>query len=452
MSKSKIIISAFTPPPNGLINARKDGKVYASKFIEDFQTIERYQEYKDCGFDEMLFAGEDKYIGEEYQTSKLKKMLDLCEKCGIKAVVFDERIVAMTVKTQNSIIGELFDSEQELDDYLRECVKDYKDHPAFYGVSIIDEPFIAKVDVVHQFAKAMKRVLPNAFVHTCFNPLSCVEGGPMQSVVLGEGKTGYEAYGNYIDKMSVPELGYWGYDDYPFKWWEGCSMVEKYVTTMQFVSLRCKKNNLPFHMTIQSYANNTVDRKGNPKTLTQGHFNWLANLALGFGAKKIYYYTYWRFSTRSKLDQPDVAIMNEDGSKIFYNEVKNTNQLIKKTFEEIGEYDYVASQLLNSYNGNDSTKNLVSTDLGVIAEYSSDAPLLLNKLQRSDGKAIYMLQNLRHPEDNELNKVRLVFNKNKDPFTALVNGEKVVVNNNNERALLFALEPGEAVWFLDLEN
>ena len=140
MSKSKITISAFTPPPNGLINARKDGKVYASKFIEDFQTIERYQEYKDCGFDEMLFAGEDKYIGEEYQTSKLKKMLDLCEKCGIKAVVFDERIVSMTVKTQNSIIGELFDSEQELDDYLRECVKDYKDHPAFYGVSLKDEP------------------------------------------------------------------------------------------------------------------------------------------------------------------------------------------------------------------------------------------------------------------------------------------------------------------------
>ena len=63
-----------------------------------------------------------------------------------------------------------------------------------------------------------------------------------------------------------------------------------------------------------------------------------------------------------------------------------------------------------------------------------------------------MLQNLRHPEDNELNKVKIVFNKHKDPLTALVNGEKTVVNNNNDRALLFALEPGEAVWFLDLEN
>lgn len=453
MSKKDNLISAFTPPPNGWVRARKDGKVYAEKFYGDFRTLERYQEYKDCGFDEIMFAGETKYMGEEFETSDLKKMLDLSLACDLKATVFDGRILNLTVQAQRSIIGELFDTEEELDAYLKECVKDYSKHPAFYGVVIIDEPFIERAPVIHQIAKAMKRVLPTAFVHTCFNPLSCVEGGPMQEVVLGKDGDGYEAYGYYIDQMSVPELGYWGYDDYPFKYWEGAPIVPKYITTQQFVAKRCKKNNLPFHMTLQSYANDVVDRKGNPRMLDKDDLYWLANLALGFGAKKFYYYTYWRFTTRGALERPDIAIMDDDGSKILYDEVQSTNELIRRTFPFISEYTYEGSQLFAAPNGNPSTQGLESEDLGVFAECNSEAPILLNKL--SDGKNnIYMVFNVRAPWEKELNRVQLIFKKLKRKVKVLVDGRIVDVDilPSDGNKLSFALSPGEAVWFLDLDE
>ena len=449
MSKKYNLISAFTPPPNGWVRARKDGKVYAEKFYEDFRTFERYQEYKECGFTEIMFAGETKYTGEPFETSELKMMLDLAEANDLYAIVFDARILKLTVDAQTSIIGELFDTEDELDDYLRMCLKDYSQHPAFYGVAIIDEPFIGREKVVKDIAKAMKRVSPTTFVHTCFNPLSCVEGGPVQETALGKDGDGYEAYGYYIDHMACPELGYFGSDDYPFKWWEGAPMVPKYITTQQFVAKRCRQHGLPFHMTIQSYANDTVDRKGRPRMLEEAHFNWLANIALGFGAKKIYYYTYWRFTTRGALEQKDIAIMDDDGSKILYDDVKNTNALITRTFENIREYEYEASQFFDAPNGNPATEGLVSEDLGIFTKCSSDAPLLLNKLTNGD-HSIYMLLNARDPSDKVLNCVHLSFKKPRKEFEVLVNGRRLKALSDEADKLLFALAPGEAVWFLDL--
>ncbi len=449
MSKRKTLISAFTPPPNGWVRARKDGKVYAEKFYEDFRTLERYKEYRDCGFDEIMFAGETKYMGEDFETSDLKKMLDLAHACDLSAIVFDERILKATVDAQNALIGELFDNEEALDQFLLDCTAPYRAHPAFYGIIILDEPFYAKRNVVREIAQAFKRVLPDVFVHTCFNPLFCVEGGPMQETVLGKDGDGYEAYGHYIDSFSIPELGYWGYDDYPFKWWEGIPMVPKYITTMQFVAQRCKKNGLPFHMTIQSYANDVVDRKGNPRMLDEDDLKWLANLALGFGVKKIYYYTYWRFCTRRRLDQPDIAIMDDDGSKILYDEVQRTNELIRNVYGEIEEYDYEGSQLFDAPNGNVATDGgFISTDLGVFASCKSTAPLLLNKLTK-DGKSVYMLQNLRAPWEKALNGVRLAFNSPKDEYEVLVNGKKSKVRVTDNK-LEFVLAPGEAVCFLDI--
>ena len=70
MQKETIQIAAYTPPPNGTVTV--DGAVVHT--YESFQTIERY---RDCGFTEILFAGEDKYTGELFETSKLKKMLDI---------------------------------------------------------------------------------------------------------------------------------------------------------------------------------------------------------------------------------------------------------------------------------------------------------------------------------------------------------------------------------------
>lgn len=448
MAKNEISISAWTPPINGWIRAYNGKEITEKIFIEDFRTEKRYKEYRDCGFDEMLFAGETEYLGEPFETSELKMMLDLCEKCDIKAIVFDKRILSLTVKAQEHIIGEFYQSEEEFDEFLRDCIKDYKDHPAFKGVAIIDEPTIKKKGVIHEMARAMKRVCPKAVVHTCFNPLFCVCGGPMEEVYLGKGKDSYDAYGNYIDAMSCQELGYFCYDDYPFKFTEGLPLEPQFIKTMQFVSRRCKKNNLPYEMAIQSYSPNVVDNHGNERLLDEADLNWQANLALGFGAKKIYYYTYWRFQTRGALVRPDTAIMNDDGTKILYDEAQRNNALIRRIFAEIGDYSYDSSQVLGSAENNAALKDFVSEELGVFDAYQVDAPVLVNRMKK-DGTSAYMLFNCEDPHIKKINRVTVTFKDIKPEYELLVRGRKMKMTANNGK-LDFALEPGEAVWILGL--
>lgn len=448
MNKNVIEISAWTPPINGWIRAYDGKQITERKFIEDFRTLERYKEYKDCGFDEMIFAGENGYTGEDYASSDLKKMLDLCEKSGVKAVVFDKRILSLTVKAKENIIGELFETEEELEAFLRDCLKDYKNHPAFKGVSVIDEPVIAKKGVMHEIAKAMKKVCPEALVHTCFNPLFCVAGGPMEEVYLGKGKDSFDAFGNYIDAMSVPELGYYCYDDYPFKFWEGLPLEPKFIRTMQFAVRRIQKNGLPFHMAIQSYANNVKDSNGNTRLLDEADLNWQSNLALGFGAKKIYYYTYWRFQTRGALVAPDTAIMDDDGSKMLYDEAQRNNALIKRIFAEIGDLNYESSQLLGSAENNAALEDFVSEDLGIISDYSVDFPVLVNAMTNGE-KTAYMLFNCADPHVKRVNRVQVQLNNVRPDYEIMIRGRKMKIAAENGK-LNFALEPGEAVWLFGL--
>ena len=171
MAKKNILsVSAYTPPPNGYRTLRGSGKDETEWLGQSFQTEERYREYRECGFDELLIAGEDKYLGEEFESSKTKKLMDLALKTDLKAIVFDERILALTVNAKHNIVGELFDTQEALDEFVADCMKDYKNHEAFDGISIIDEPFYDRLGVIEEICLAVKRACPNALVHTCLLP------------------------------------------------------------------------------------------------------------------------------------------------------------------------------------------------------------------------------------------------------------------------------------------
>jgi sugar phosphate isomerase/epimerase len=82
----------------------------------DFRVKERYQEYKDCGFDILLLLGNDTYNGEEFETSDLKMNLELCAKVGLKAIVHDKRLHDLSMQ-EHSLIGKEFDSFEKLVEY-----------------------------------------------------------------------------------------------------------------------------------------------------------------------------------------------------------------------------------------------------------------------------------------------------------------------------------------------
>ena len=437
--KKQFQTMAFTPPPNKYI---KIGDQITEG--EDFRTLERYVEYKNCGFDIILFAGEDKYFGEDYQTSDLKMMLDLAEKANLKAIVFDERIMELTVNSKTSIINERFGGDSDkFKSFVGECMKEYKLHPAFSGVSILDEPFIGKVGVVKEITDAIHGIDKNATVHTCFLPW--IQDMGMAENALPKGyDSPSDAYAKYIDDFTATGIGYYAYDAYPFGMYENKNvMTPGYIRNMQQVALHSVKNKVPFIMCIQSFSSGEHD---DYRRVDESDLNWQSHLALSFGCKGLWYYTYWRFTTQgNKFSQP-FAVMDHDGSKMLYEETQRNNALSKRLFDFLQDYEYSSSQVLTAPHDNPSMKGVVETDLGLVESYTATAPVLINKMTGKNGD-LYAFINLRDSFEKEINQISIKLKAPAQNLSVLVNGYKMTIRCE-DGWLNFNLAPGEGLYLI----
>jgi hypothetical protein len=254
-------------------------------------------------------------------------------------------------------------------------------------------------------------------------------------------------YDDYLENMSKP-LGYVHYDRYPFSKWFGEYMLTKHhFRVMQEGAKVAKKLDMPFWITGQTYSEGFEDAT---RPVDGQDMLWQANLFLGFGVRKVYWYTYWRFSTRKSLTSVPTAVMDDYGERMIYDEVQYANAYMQKLATYVYEYDYAASQLLTKDGViNDACADMICEDLGLFAEYSVDAPVLVNKLVKGENAA-YMVMNTRDPAEKLVNRVALKFNAPCSSLVVLLGGEKVEVPVENG-AVSFTLSPGEAVWILEIK-
>lgn len=438
MKKEVIQISAYTPPPNGKVTV--DGVVVRE--YKSFHTPERYKEYRDCGFTEILFAGEDKYTGEPYETSKLKKMLDLAAGADLKAIVFDERLLSLTVDAKQSIVQEFFDGDEEkFYAYVSDCMREYAAHPAFYGISVLDEPRYEKRGVFAEICSAVRSAFPNCFIMTCLLP--CIQDQGLAENAFGTGVDDrWNLYCRYLAEFAS-SLGYVHYDCYPFGFWEGKNILaHKFIRNMQEAALTAKECGVPFHMTVQSFSSGEHEEL---RHLDGQDLSWQTNLALGFGASKIYYFTYWRFSTRSAFNFTS-AIMDDDGAKLLYAEAQANNKSVQDTARYVSAYIYESSDIIVAGHGNDSTEDLRITPNSFLKNCRAQADVLVNTLKKDNATAL-MLLNLRDPYEKSANAVHIEF-INADKSVKMVKGGKLLEVETKDNALDILLEPGEAIWII----
>lgn len=431
-------IGAFTPPPGGKINI--GGQEIVTR---DFRTLSRYKEYARCGFEEILFAGENKYCGEPFAASGLKKMLDLAAQAKLRAIVYDDRLIRLTREPKEKLVGEMFATQADLNAYVADCLQVYADHPAFYGISAADEPNASRAHIFHEFCTAIYAFRKDIYVHTCCLPMA---NNSAVQLALGSENNAEKDYADYIDAMCATGLGYFCYDAYPFGMWEGKNdMREGYIRNMQIAALQSASNGVPFYMTIQSFSSGENDEL---RRVDQDDLRWQANIALGFGCKKIYYFTYWRFTTRPSSDFFTSAIMDEDGKRLLYGAAKQNNAYVLRLFALLEKYSYVRSQFCGDLCGYKAAKWLKSEQIGMFAGVESTAPVLINELAGGDARA-YMILNLRDPFEKEKNCVSLKFAENISTVKAFCRG-KLKDMRLKADVLKCALRPGEALWlFLD---
>lgn len=443
MNSKFMHIMAYTPPTNGHLRIAD----ISYEMGRDFRTLERYQEYRDCGFDVLMQAGETAYTGEEFETSDLKHMMDLAEKADLRFLVFDRRLLDVadhnTYGEADLICGR-FHTKAELKDYLWLCMEPYINHPAFYGVILGDEPTCASAYNLKNICEVLKEIKPDIYIHDCFLPAVSKQEYATQKFFPNENLNAGKAFKKYIQTMIGTGIGIFDFDAYPFGMWKGENAFNKnYFRDLQIASETTKECNTDLYFTIQSFSSGRYDEY---RKVDGSDIMYQVNLALSFAVKQISYFTYWRFQSRGEYEFTS-AIMNDDGSKILYDEVREANAYIQKLYGYIKDYQYVKTQLIFNGRKPRAFTNAKSKNISYFKSIKADDIALVNEL--TDGtKHIYMLFNATDPFEKKSNTVELVLRDNVSSFKALISGEEIEIPVVEGKASI-KLSPGEGVWILD---
>ena len=432
----------------------------------DHRTKERYQEYKDCGLSILLLLGNNAYMGsgeanvtvesekKAFEDCRVKKDLDLCEEVGLKTIVFDNRIWRLsnckqslvkeggeaealwyvcsgdyyygtsvetydkasnkitthsgTVKKVSSIFYQ-FDSQEKLTEYVSVLMSAYKDHPAFYGVSLFDEPPTEKLKAVGQVTQAIHSVDSEAYVHTCLLPYY---GGNHELLSVADEKAFIEYLDTYLKESKNT---YFCYDYYPLRGSvtstgesENYYINDTYVRTLQLSALKAQEKNIDWEITIQSYGSGS----GGSRFVNEEDIRLQSNMALAFDAVRLSYYTYWMWQNKSGVEMFQ-GIMSDEGDKILYNQVQKVNAETQMLAKAVLNYKYVGTYL--SWDKNYGSMpayfaDVETTDLTNVANVTSSGAAVINEMYDEKNQLTgYMVVNANDTYDGIENRVSITF-------------------------------------------
>ena len=153
------------------------------------------------------------YYGGDFETSEVKKCMDIAMKSGSERIIIGDMRLHDLSGRYTPLVGKgcEFATDAELEKYCEECIRPYKDHPAFFGIYLHDEPTWKNLPQVCKIYRALKKVCPEIYVQANLLPLAgdaeAVTGSGRTSaslfvdVDLPENKniTVAEAYEKYIE-------------------------------------------------------------------------------------------------------------------------------------------------------------------------------------------------------------------------------------------------------------
>jgi hypothetical protein len=241
---------------------------------QEFNTQATWQTAKDCNFTVCGPAG-------GYSVEENRKMLDLCQAVGTKAMVVDGRISwQMTAGDRwRETVGQI--------------VADYGSHPALYGYYLQDEPnyeqFQALGAISREFETQDAAHLPYI---NLFPTYASVE------------QLGTPTYADHLDKyLSIVQPRVLSYDHY-------CLMRDGSDRKDYFENLELiREYGLRYH-TPQWNIILSLPHLGY-RDPTAGEMRWQVYTSLAYGMKGLMYFTYWTHPDWEKDGQ--VAIVDSRG-------------------------------------------------------------------------------------------------------------------------------------------
>lgn len=215
-----------------------------------------------CHTDEHVKAVRDCGVDYVCNTPYDKKLLDLFEKYGLKAVVNFFPGWWGGVKENQGTMAK----GRPLSVY-REYSEKYEDHPAICGLDICDEPSAWDYPHIGKVVEEVKKLIPGSLPY-----INLQNPGP------GAPDLGTRTYEEYI-KAYVADVNtdYISYDHYMYDWGVGKAYI-----SYEAVSEACRETNRDMWIVLQ--VNNTNKFQ---KITSTGQLRFQAYSALAYGAKGI---------------------------------------------------------------------------------------------------------------------------------------------------------------------
>ena len=400
----KFGLYGYAPPMNYALEI--DG--YKTAPIEDFRTVERYKEYKETGFNILLAQTSCTYMGEEWESSDAKMVMDRAYKAGIeKIILLDERLRGLS-STENGLIGEEkpFQTQKELEAYVAECMEPYKAHPAFYGVQLKDEPRSSMFEAIGQIYKAVKKVKPDAFIQCNLFPL-VVLGATNAMYPNPDGGDLYDRFKDYLCAfIDATGADYIMYDNYPILEDKGYGTVfyRMYFRGLQIAAQVCKERGVKFYFVMQAYGYR-VNGEPNHRLPNEAEIFYQINALLGFGVKQIAYFTYWTKTTNDTRGEsyPDgMAMMKRNGEKTpVYGYVQKANAMVQTLAPVIANFEYVTDRYVIKTPFRTHPFHLEYTGRGYLtnvteAHTSQEVALINEMYDKQRDQWLYRVQNITY--------------------------------------------------------
>ncbi len=433
---------------------------------EDYRTVERYQEYKDMGEETLLLLGNDPYMGEDFATSQLKKNLDMAAEVGLRVIVFDLRVHDLSSNMSNtgeqleSLVGSgyQFATQEDLEAHIATLIAPYKDHPAFYGVTLFDEPTYVKLKSVGQVYRALKTLVPDIYIPVVLLPFMDESGWIYaysgQNAVAGN-TVPLNAYKKYVEKyFEETQATNLLYDDYPFRLQANIDDSQyirtTYLQNLQIMSEYANEHNANLEICIQAFSMTSGLRK-----VSEEDIRWQINTALSFGVDNIIHYTYWMFPNQTGPgyggEGANSAIMDNYGNKLLYNEVKRVNAESQNLAKVILNFDYQKSY----YDFTSLTPPRYFLGLKDVQELDGITDIevtettLINQMY-DDEKQLrgYMVQNLTDPYYETEDSVKLTFDTDYKYLMMINKGQTTYAQLDENNAYTFELECGDGCFVI----
>ncbi len=389
----------YCSPTSGRFTIGNDEYFYG----EDYRNVKRYKEYKDVGFTMLLLQHENSYSGEEFSSSACCKCMTEGYKAGIdRIIVSDTRLKALCL--EQSLVGEgcKFQTQEELVEYVRECMQPYANMPGFYGVQLEDEPECQFIDGYGKVVRAVKAVYPDAYVQA--NVLCIVEAKRLSPTETDAFKA-YEEYLNRFTDATGQDCVQ--FDEYPFR---RAYIIGGYsVRSYQIAARVAAERNIEFRAVMQSFSwlenGRIVHRRVN-----ESDMYWQLNLAMGLGCKEYSFFTYFTkpiFSINDKIPSTDgvdgAAFINRDGSRTaLYYYTRRIIKEMKKFAPVILPYTYESNYFFfeegKTYKDFEQTEYAEINDGCPIEVQISKGVAFVTKLKKEGGEA-YMVENLSNVKE-----------------------------------------------------